>query len=161
VKVSDNEDVASRIGPESWRGVREGVLQALTGENAGWVLSREISLFQGADGVPMHGRQHRTRRNRESCSDPARSKTPCTRGNILHGTQEIPPLALPRRHGPRGESVRRKSAMNGGGKSDKPVVPGKDANKGCGEPRPAECLEERGLTKGNLGRQPSSGLRAR
>ena len=43
--------------------------------------------------------------------------------------------------------------MNGGGKSDKPVVPGKDANKGSGLPRSAECLEERGLTKGNPGEQ--------
>lgn len=46
--------------------------------------------------------------------------------------------------------------MNGGGKSDKPVVPGKDANKGdhaTGGVRPAERLEERGLTKGNSGEQ--------
>lgn len=46
--------------------------------------------------------------------------------------------------------------MNGGGKSDKPVVPGKDANKGghaTGGARPAERVEERGLTKGNSGEQ--------
>ena len=39
---------------------------------------------------------------------------------------------------------------NDSGKSDKPIVPGKDANKRRGGPRQAERLEERGLAKGNL-----------
>ena len=39
--------------------------------------------------------------------------------------------------------------MNGRGKSDKPIVPGKSPNKGLGAPRFAEGMEERGLTKGN------------
>jgi len=43
--------------------------------------------------------------------------------------------------------------MNDGGKSDKPIVPAKDANNGGGRPRPAECLEGRGLAKGNPGEQ--------
>ena len=43
--------------------------------------------------------------------------------------------------------------MNVGGKSDKPVVPVKGANKGSGREHPAERLEERGLTKGNPGEQ--------
>jgi hypothetical protein len=43
--------------------------------------------------------------------------------------------------------------MNDSGKSDKPVVPEKDANNGVGVPRPTERLEERGLTKGNSGEQ--------
>lgn len=43
--------------------------------------------------------------------------------------------------------------MNDIGKSDKLVVPAKDANKGLGRPCPAECLEERGLAKGNPGEQ--------
>jgi len=43
--------------------------------------------------------------------------------------------------------------MNGSGKSDKPIVPKKGANKGGGEPRPAEHLEGRGLAKGNPGEQ--------
>ena len=42
--------------------------------------------------------------------------------------------------------------MNDGGKSDKLIVPEKDANKGSGQPGPAECLEGRGLAKGNPGR---------
>ena len=43
--------------------------------------------------------------------------------------------------------------MNGVGKSDKPIVPKKGANKGSGRPRPAEGLEGRGLAKGNPGEQ--------
>ncbi len=39
--------------------------------------------------------------------------------------------------------------MNGGGKSDRPIVPGKLSNNGIGAPRPAEEVEGRGLTKGN------------
>ncbi len=39
------------------------------------------------------------------------------------------------------------------GKSDKPIVPLKVANKERGRPRPAERLEERGLAKGNSGEQ--------
>ena len=43
--------------------------------------------------------------------------------------------------------------MNDDGKSDRPVVPAKGANNGCGKPHPAECLEGRGLAKGNPGEQ--------
>ncbi len=43
--------------------------------------------------------------------------------------------------------------MNGSRKSDKPIVPEKDANKERGRPRSAEGLEERGLAKGNSGEQ--------
>ena len=43
--------------------------------------------------------------------------------------------------------------MNGRGKSDRPVVPGKSPNNGGGAPRPAEGMEERGLAKGNSRQQ--------
>ena len=43
--------------------------------------------------------------------------------------------------------------MNDGGKSDKPVVPAKGANKGSGGPLSAERVEGRGLAKGNPGEQ--------
>lgn len=39
--------------------------------------------------------------------------------------------------------------MNGRGKSDRPIVPGKAANKDRGAPRSAESLEGRGVDKGN------------
>jgi hypothetical protein len=43
--------------------------------------------------------------------------------------------------------------MNDGGKSDKPIVPGKHANKGQAASGPAERVEGRGLVKGNSGEQ--------
>jgi RNA-directed DNA polymerase len=43
--------------------------------------------------------------------------------------------------------------MNGRGKSDSPVVPGKRPNNGGGASSPAEAVEERGLAKGNVGQQ--------
>ncbi len=135
MQVSCSEDIASHTGPESWRGYREVILQALTGERAGWVLSREIVLFRGADGFPLHEKQNRRRRYRETLPDPARSKTPCTHGNILRGTREIPSLAPPCRRGPRGESEWSTAAMNDDGKSDKLIVPAKGSNKsGSGIP---------------------------
>ena len=47
-------------------------------------------------------------------------------------------------------------AMNGPGKSDRPVVPPKPPNKGDGAPSPAEGIEGRGLAKENLLRQNQS-----
>ena len=41
--------------------------------------------------------------------------------------------------------------MHDCGKSDKPIVPAKGADKERGRPCSAECLEERGLAKGNMG----------
>ena len=43
--------------------------------------------------------------------------------------------------------------MNDSGKSDKPIVPKKCANKERGKPRSAERVEGRGLAKGNSGEQ--------
>jgi len=43
--------------------------------------------------------------------------------------------------------------MNGHGKSDRPIVPKKPANKAGGAPLAAERVEERGLAKGNLQQQ--------
>lgn len=116
-------------------------------------MSREIVLVRGADGFPLPGRQHRPGRKRETRPDPARSQAPRTHGNILRGTREVPPLAAPSRRGPRGASEWSNAAMNDGGKSDRPIVPEKGANKGSGKPFPAERPEGRGLAKGNPGEQ--------
>ena len=50
--------------------------------------------------------------------------------------------------------------MNGCGKSDSPIVPVKPSNKCCGALQCAERVEERGLTKGNLFSETSSGHKA-
>jgi hypothetical protein len=47
MKVSYDEDSAYHIDPESCVYVRKGVREALTGERAGWVLSRERGYSSG------------------------------------------------------------------------------------------------------------------
>ncbi len=91
MEVSYGEGVASHTDPESWAAVREESGEALTGECAGRVLSREIcGQLRGADAVETGGRPHRSRRQRETRTDPARSETPSTYGSTSHGNREIP-----------------------------------------------------------------------
>jgi hypothetical protein len=90
MKVSYCEGLANHTGPESCGVAREGVAEALTGEGAGRVFSRERSSLRGADAVRRSGRQHRVRRNRKVLPSPARSQTPRTYRNTLHGNREIP-----------------------------------------------------------------------
>jgi hypothetical protein len=85
----------------------------------------------------------------ESVSAPAWSETLCTYGSYLHGSREIPPLALEMIQGPRCESGRNTTAMYGSGKSDRLIVAEKRSNKHCGAPWYAESVEPSGLTKGN------------
>jgi hypothetical protein len=97
MKVSYAEGLASYGGPESCVHAREGVGEALTGERAGRVLSRvihapwrELRVVRGAEAVGVSRRPHRVCRKGEAGMDPARSQTPCTRGNISLGNREIP-----------------------------------------------------------------------
>lgn len=94
MKESYSEGRANHAGPESCEAHREVRVEALTGESAGWVLSREIHVpFRGADAVEEGGRPHRAGRQGQGRPDPARSETPCTRGRFLHGNREISSLA--------------------------------------------------------------------
>jgi len=91
MEVSYGEGLASHTGPESCADAREGRGEALTGERAGRVLSREIcGQLRGADAVETGGRPHRSCRQRETRTDPARSETPSTHGSTSHGNREIP-----------------------------------------------------------------------
>ena len=95
------EGLASYGGPESCVLAREGGIEALTGVRAGRVSSRVIHDpglrsrgDRGAEAVEICRRPHRCSRGSnpdgEAASDPARSETPRTRGNISHGNREIP-----------------------------------------------------------------------
>lgn len=91
-----NEGVASHIGPESCGYAGNGLPEALTGEDAGRVLSR-VSLYnldRSADAVENVGRPHRVDRYRKVYSDSARSKTPSTHGSSLRRNWEVPCSAL-------------------------------------------------------------------
>jgi len=89
MRVSHGEGVTTHIGLESCAAVRKDGSEALTGERAGRVFSRESNQLRGADAVEEGGRPHSRRRQRETPRDPARSETPCTLGNTLHGNREI------------------------------------------------------------------------
>ena len=92
MQESYGEGVAIHAGPESCGAACEGCAEASTGVRAGRVLSREIADVWGADAVGLGGRRNRTRRERETRADPARSETPRTHGTTMHGNREIPEL---------------------------------------------------------------------
>ena len=145
MKVSCNKGVASHVGPESCGDDREIIVEALTGEDAGRVLSLENLMLRSADVFASGGRQQWTSRYREGRSYSAWSKAPCTHRSISRGSREIPGLAC-RCAGPRFEPARGTKAMHGPGKSDGLVVPAKFPNNVGGAPPTAE---------GDGGKQPS------
>ena len=80
---------------------------------------------------------------------PTESKTTGTVGNFSHGSRETPATSVSPMEADRSEKARcLKSGMHVTGESDRPIVPGKPANKG-GVPPPAESVEGRGLTEEN------------
>ena len=90
MKESYVEGLATHDGPEPCAAAREGGYEALVGERAGRVLSRERNTLRGADAVGGGGRQDPERRYREALRDLARSETPSTYGSTSPGNREIP-----------------------------------------------------------------------
>ena len=90
MKESYGEGLATHTDPESCGVACKGRVEALTGARAGRVFSRERNILRDADAVGESGRRHLGHRYREMLSSPARSQTPCTRGNISLGNREIP-----------------------------------------------------------------------
>ncbi len=90
MKVSYGEGLANHTGSESCGVARESGCEALAGEGAGRVFSRERTVLRDADAVGGSGRHHRMRRYCEAYSNPARSQTPSTYRNTSHGNREIP-----------------------------------------------------------------------
>ena len=85
--------VASYTDPKSCAAVREDRREALTGECAGQVLSG-VSQVRGADVLRTSRRPHGTRRIRETCANPASSKTlACTHVSCT-GTGRSPSSSL-------------------------------------------------------------------
>lgn len=104
------EGVADHDGPESCADAREGGGEALTGETAGWVLSREMFALQGADAVEISGRPHDAHRHGKVRVGPARSETPGTWGHHPHENREIhglPGMSAPGRGGKASAALRR------------------------------------------------------
>ena len=89
------EGVATRGGPESCAGVREGVGEALTGVRVGWAIEPRKHSTQGADAVEKRGRRDRWSRYREWLPGPAWSKNLCMHGISMRENREIPRLPVP------------------------------------------------------------------
>jgi len=101
MKVSYSEGVATHTDSKSCIFVHKGEGEALTGERAGRVWSREIEppwrkrwLLPGADAVEPSGRQNWKRRYRETPLDFARSETLGMHASTLSGSREIPCLSV-------------------------------------------------------------------
>jgi hypothetical protein len=109
MKVSNVKGLANHDDPESCGGTRKGDGEALTGESAGWVLSREKQLVRDADPVRRRGRPQPMFRFGERYWYPARSETPGMYGSNLRENREVLRLPKPRRLGriENSEEVRR------------------------------------------------------
>lgn len=81
--------LANHNGPESCGGARKGRAEALTGERAGRVLSREIINVRDADPVGERGRRQASCRFGKARWYPARSETPGMHGSNLRENREI------------------------------------------------------------------------
>ena len=96
MKESYVKGLANHNGPESCGGARKGKAEALTGERAGRVLSREINLDRDADPVRRWGRPQPAHRYGKVRWYPARSETPGMHGSNLRENREIlrPPTEI-------------------------------------------------------------------
>src|SRR5438034_11721496 len=89
MEKSHESGIATHIGPESCGAARKSSVEALTGDRAGRVFSRERHSLRDADAVGVCGRLRRVHRYREVYQSTARSETPSTYGNTAHGNREI------------------------------------------------------------------------
>lgn len=89
MKVSNVKGLANHDGPESCVEWGDPLGEALTGESAGWVLSREIESVRDADPVGVRGRPQSMFRIGEERWYPARSETPGMHRSNLRENREI------------------------------------------------------------------------
>ena len=90
MQESHREGVAIHPDPESCVVTREGAIEALTGAQAGRVLSCEIIATRSADAVQQSGRPHASWRYCEPTRDSAQSETPCMSGYSARENRETP-----------------------------------------------------------------------
>jgi RNA-directed DNA polymerase len=148
--------VANHSSPESCGVHREVCVEALTGDTDRPAIEPRNQSFGmptvsfQPEGNTAHGD------NRKSCADPARSKTLCMSGSNLRGSWEI--STVPTEFcGLGGEGASRNAAIHAVEKSDTPIVPKKQPNKG----KPTEVVEGRGVAKGNAQKAPAGRTQCR
>ena len=109
----------------------------------------------GASTLYSYGEDNTVRSARRGAYRPTESETLCMRRSSMRGNRESPEATERVPSSVRLGKVRdHNSSMCATGQSDRPIVPWKPSNKGS-QPvktghRPAETVEGRGLTKGNL-----------
>src|SRR5580692_8994765 len=89
MKVSYSEGLANHAGSESCGVAREGGAEALTGEGAGRVFSRENTILRDADAVRRGGRQHCVCRYCEAHTSPAWSQIAIRSGGCAPDSAQI------------------------------------------------------------------------
>lgn len=111
MKVSYSQGLANQIDPKSCVRTSNRPGEALTGERAGRVLSREIhDPRRSADVLGDHGRPHCSKSlagrpaRRETWTGSARSETPDMHGCTLRGNRESLCLPAEKRAGCIGKS---------------------------------------------------------
>ena len=154
MKVSYGEDLANHIGPESCVYSRKALCEALTGESAGQVLSRERGFAPGCRRRQLDRKATRNISISQGMFrprvvvDPAHAWKLSARepGGPVSGRSGW-------RYGPRCESQGSTTAMNGHRKSDRPIRTEEAVEQRRVRFQLAEIVEGRGLTKGNLFQQ--------
>ena len=158
MKVRYGKDKANHSGPESCGGHREVSVEALTGETGRPAIeprnqeSGMPTLLSEAEGDMGHGVR------RQSCSDPARSKTLSMPGSFLHRSWEVSSAPDEALSGGARKAKSQNLAIDADEKSDTFVVPRKSSNKGR---TPAETVEGRNVAKGNTDQAPAPRTQSR
>ena len=152
MQVHHDEGVANRIDPESCAVAREGIGEALTGERTGQPLSRESTLFLGADVVPLT--EGNTDGRDSASAQTARRGRRHWHVRTLFAREPGDPTSDHRqrcRSGPHREGEEPKPMTHGRGESDSAIVAGKPTNKA--ERSAAEPVEPRAEAEGNASQQ--------
>jgi len=154
MKVSYGEDLANHIDPESCVCSRKSAGEALTGESAGLVLSRERGY---ASGCRRRQLDRKATRNISISQEMFRPRVVVDPVHARKLSAREPGDPVSDRGGwrcdPRCESQGNKTAMNGHRKSDRPICTEETVEQKQVRFLLAEIAEGRGLTKGNLFQQ--------
>ena len=154
MKVSYDEDLANHIDPESCVWSRKIAGEALTGESAGQVLSRERGYASEC--------RRRQRVRKATCTtslsrDVLRLRVVEDPVHVRKFPAREPGGPVFDRSGwrcdPRCESQGSTTAVDGHGKSDRPICTDETVEQRRVKFLLAEAVEGRGLTKGNLFQQ--------
>ncbi len=154
MKVPHVEGLASHNGPESCVGDRKGAGEALTGERAGQVLSRESEYGAGCRRGRNTWKATQDTSLWQEVSWPRVVEDPEHARKLLAREPGGPTSALWRWPlGSRREPLGGTTAMHGCGKSDRPIGTGEATEQKQVGVLLAEDVEGRGLAEGNLFRQ--------